>query len=540
MALQRIATSKSWRGIAATAALAVLAGAGAWGCGSSQKQTGPGASGTGDGPGDGAGDGAGGVVKNTAPVLLPVPSDPTVAYGVWFQVGSQNDPPGKEGLAWLTGRLVAEGSTTKHPYPEIVKLLFPMAASYDVRVDREMTTLTGRAHKDHVAAFQGLFADAYLRPAFAAEDIERLRNDGLNYLQKLLRYASDEELGKAALMWHVFEGTRYAHPVVGTVEGLKAITAEDIRSFYQTHYTRETAVFALGGGYDQATHDSFLATRQELPAAARAPAAAAAEPARFTGRHVLLVDKPGSDASISFGFPIDVRRGQDDYYALWLATSWLGEHRNSSSHLYEVIREKRGLNYGDYAYVEAFPEGGQRSQPPSNVARGEQIFEVWIRTLPNDKAIFALRAALRELRKLVDQGMTQEEFELTRSFLRKYVRHRAPTTQDQLGYAIDDRFYGLDQPYLDEFVRRMDALTVEDVNRAIKKHLQYKNLKIAIVTGEVDKLRTALTSNEPSPITYATEKSKEVMEEDKEIIVEPLEVPADNIHVVPVDQIFEK
>lgn len=536
--MQRIATSKSWQGIAAAAAIAVLAGAGAWGCGSSQKQTGPGASGAGDGAGGGAG--PEGVVKNTAPVLLPVPADPTVSYGVWFQVGSQNDPPGKEGLAWLTGRLVAEGSTTRHPYPEIVKLLFPMAASYDVRVDREMTTLTGRAHKDHLAAFQALFTDAYLRPAFAEEDIERLRNDGLNYLQKLLRYASDEELGKAALMWSVFEGTRYAHPVLGTVEGLKAITAEDIRDFYQTHYTRGTAVFALGGGYEQGTLDSFLATREELPAGAKAPAQPRIEPARFTGRHVLLVDKPGSDASISFGFPIDVERGQDDYYALWLATSWLGEHRNSSSHLYEVIREKRGLNYGDYAYIEAFPEGGMRQQPPSNVARKQQIFEVWIRTLPNDKAIFALRAALRELRKLVDQGMTQEEFELTRSFLRKYIRHRAPTTQDQLGYAIDDRFYGLDQPYLDEFVRRMEALTVEDVNRAIKKHWQYKDLKIAIVTGEVDKLRAALTSNEPSPITYATEKPKAVLDEDKEIIVEPLEVPAENIRVVPVDQAFEK
>lgn len=529
--MQKRITTSNVRELIAAAALAGLVSGAAWGCGSAQKPAAEGGAGAQNASTKTA-------ARNLEPVLLPVAGDPTITYAVWFQVGAQNDPPGKEGLAWLTGRLIAEGSTTKHPYPEIVKLLFPMAASYDVNVDREMTTLTGRVHKDHAAAFQALFGDAYLRPAFAAEDIERVRTEGLNYLQKFLRYASDEELGKAALNAAVFEGTRYAHPVLGTVAGLEAITAEDIRAFYEAHYAN--AVFALGGGYDQATLDAFLATRAELPAGGSAPAVAPPAPAAIAGRHVLLVDKPGSDASISFGFPIDVTRGDDDFYALWLATSWLGEHRNSSSHLYQVIREARGLNYGDYAYVEAFPDGGRRQMPPTNVARRQQIFEVWIRTLPNDKAIFALRAALRELRKLVDEGMTQEEFELTRSFLRKYARHFAPTTEDQLGYAIDDRFYGLEKAHLDEFVRRMETLTLEQVNAAIKKHLQYKDMKIAIVTGEASKLREALVSNAPSPITYATEKPKHVLEEDKEIIVEPLDVPAENVRVIPVDQIFEK
>ena len=65
------------------------------------------------------------------------------------------------------------------------------------------------------------------------------------------------------------------------------------------------------------------------------------------------------------GAPIDVRRGSREWYALAVANSWLGEHRNSSSHLYQVIREARGMNYGDYSYIEAYPNGGQRSVPPT-------------------------------------------------------------------------------------------------------------------------------------------------------------------------------
>lgn len=475
-------------------------------------------------------------------VLLPVPADPTVSFNVWFQAGSQDDPAGKEGLAWLTGQLLAEGATTRHPYQEIVQKLFPMAAAYEVSVDREMTTLTGRVHRDHLSAFQSLFMDAYLRPAFAEEDIERIRAQGLSYLQKTLRYASDEELGKAALDGFVFGGTRYAHPIMGTVAGLQSITAADVRGFYESHYTRDRTVFGIGGGYTPETVPQIAATRAELPAPAGGAAARqpAPEPEAIEGRRVLLVDKPGADASISFGFPIDVHRGDKDFYALWIAASWLGEHRNSSSHLYQVIREARGLNYGDYAYIEAFPNGGRQQMPPTNVGRRQQSFEVWIRTLPNDKGLFALRAAMREVRMLVDNGMTPEQFELTRSFLRKYIRHFAPTTAARLGYAVDDRFYGIDGSHLEKFVQMMDALTVEDVNQAIRKHLQYKDVKIAIVTGEAEKIREALVNETPTPITYDTEKPAAVLAEDKEIAIEPLSVSAENIRVVPVDQMFEQ
>ena len=137
----------------------------------------------------------------------------------------------------------------------------------------------------------------------------------------------------------------------------------------------------------------------QLPQNAQAPPELKLSP--LEGRRVLLVEKPGQSTAISFGHPIDVHRGSREFYALWLANSWLGEHRNSVSHLYQVIREARGMNYGDYSYIEAFPQGGFRQFPPSHVGRRQQLFEVWIRTLPNEQAQFALRAAVRELERLV-------------------------------------------------------------------------------------------------------------------------------------------
>ena len=91
--------------------------------------------------------------------------------------------------------------------------------------------MTGRTHRDNLDAYFGLLTDAYLRPAFNEDDFNRLKSDQLNYLEKTLRYASDEDLGKESLSWAIFEGTPYEHPVEGTVAGLGAITLDDVKQF---------------------------------------------------------------------------------------------------------------------------------------------------------------------------------------------------------------------------------------------------------------------------------------------------------------------
>lgn len=478
--------------------------------------------------------------RESETVLLEVAGDPTVTFKVWFKVGSQNDPEGKEGLANLTGEMIADAATTNNSYEDILQTLYPLASSYYMSVDREMSVLSGRSHRDNLDEYLPLYIDAVLRPAFNADDFERIKSDMLNYLENSLRYASDEELGKAALNQLIFEGTRYAHPVVGTVQGLRSITLDDVKEFYASFYSKENATLALGGGFDAALVSRMEQAIAELPDSGILPEVTI-QPEALEGRHVLLVSKPDADSSISMGFPISVSRGERDYYALWIANSWLGEHRNSASHLYQVIRERRGMNYGDYSYIEAFPNGGRRSFPPSHVGRTHQLFEIWIRTLPNEQAHFAIRAALRELETLVEQGMSEEQFELTRGFLKKYVLHFADTTSGRLGYALDDRFYGIDgDGHLARFKTMMDQISLEEVNAAIKKHLVLDNLKIALISGDAAGLKQAFGADTPSPISYKSAKSETIMAEDAEISSYPLGLSEERIRLLSVEEIFEK
>ncbi len=470
-------------------------------------------------------------------VLLPVADDPAVSFRLWFQAGSQNDPPGKEGLAAITASMLAEGATTENDYAKILDLLFPMAADYRASVTVEMTVISGRVHRDNLADYTRLLTDAVCRPAFKQQDLDRLKSQTLNYLQNELRYSSDEDLGKAVLYGRIFAGTRYGHLPEGTVEAVKSITLDDVREFYRKHYTRENVVIGLGGGYEPPFVTELRSSLGQLPPGKPEPVPPP-EPQRFSGLKVTIVEKDCPATAISMGYPIGVLRGQPDWYPLAVANSWLGEHRNSSSHLYQVIREARGLNYGDYSYIEHFPYGGRLQLPPQNVGRRRQMFEIWIRPVPHTARHFALRAALREHQRLVEQGMARAEFDLTRRFLGKYILHFAPTTMTRLGYALDDRFYGVPGSHLDLFRRRMGDVRLDEVNAAVRKHLQTADMHIVFITSDAAALKEALVSDAPSPITYATPKPDSVLDEDKAIGTFPLKIRADDVTIVPVEELF--
>jgi zinc protease len=78
------------------------------------------------------------------------------------------------------------------------------------------------------------------------------------------------------------------------------------------------------------------------------------------------------------------------------------------------------------------------------------------------------------------------------------------------------------------------------VNAAIRRHWQHRNLKIAIVTGDAPGLAAALTSGAPTPVSYDTPKPSAILEEDRTIAAWPLDIAADRIEIVPVEQAFER
>lgn len=471
-------------------------------------------------------------------VTLPG-SSPLVDLAVQFRTGAAFDPLEAPGTAYLTAQSLSQAATQSRSYEQVLQELYPWGVEVRTTVDKEVITFSATVHRDHLEPFTSLWVEMLTAPKFDASDLDRLRDQAKNFLTQDLRANNDEELGKEALRWLLFPaGHPYGRHNVGTLTGLDRVRPDGVRRFYQEQMHSGAVTLGVAGGYPAGYPERLQALLQQgLPAAPEgrweSPTIPPAAPP--DGRRLTIIEKDTRSVAMSLGFPIEVHRAHPDWTALHLIRSFLGEHRSSNSHLYQRLREARGLNYGDYAYIEYFPQGMFSFQPPAYHPRRHQIFEIWIRPVQPENALFTLRATLFELERLVHQGLTAEQFEATRSFLMKNSPLQVAASDRRLGYALDSQFYEV-EPYLERLRRELPELTLEQVNEALRRHLQADRLEIVWVAKEAQKLRAELTRGAPSPITYNSPKPDEVLAEDRVIANFPLRL--DEVRIVPLDQMF--
>jgi zinc protease len=258
---------------------------------------------------------------------------------------------------------------------------------------------------------------------------------------------------------------------------------------------------------------------------------------KVAGRVFTLIEKQTAAVGINLGYALPVNRSDPDYFPLMVANSYLGEHRSLYGRLMNELRGLRGLNYGDYSYIEYWDNPPGTEQPTPNVPRRQQYFSVWIRPVAPADAQFALRDALYEIQKLHDQGMTKEDFEATRDLLINYSKLWAGQISTRLGFLMDSKFYGTPY-YIDEIEARLKTMTLEQVNAAARKYLDPNNFDAVLVTGNAARLKDILQKDDPSPKTYTNPVAPAVLEADKTI--QALKIQPTKIEVVPVDQVFQK
>lgn len=470
-------------------------------------------------------------------VLLPAPEKPIVSFRLAFRTGSIDDPRGKEGLTNLTAQLMAEGGTRQLSAAELLAALYPMAAELSASTDKELTVFSGRVHQDRLDRFFQIFGDVLLEPRLEEKEFERLRTDAVNRVRNWLRSEDDEELGKVALDALLYPSHPYRHFTGGTVQGLSAITLEDVKAQWKRVFTQDRLIIGLGGAVDQGLAQRV---RERLSALPEKGAPRVELPWAPGGRQrALVLKKESISTAISMGYSLPIRRGHPDFYALALAVSYLGEHRQFHGVLFQELREKRGLNYGNYAYAEHFGQEGWSSLPRVNLPRAQQEFSIWIRPVEPQHALFAARGAVYFLEKLLASPPPQERFETARGFLLGLTRLWEQTDQRRLGYAIDEVLYGT-EGFLEGMRQALAKLTPEQVQQAARRHLSPEKLNFVFVGRDSEQIARLLASSEPTPIRYPSPKPQEVTEVDQEIAAHPLPVHPALIEVREAREFMER
>ena len=471
-------------------------------------------------------------------VLDNTNDSPLIDVNFLFYTGAAADPVGKKGVAALTARMLTQGGSQTRSYEDIKKGLYPLAGSFSSQLDKEMMSFTGRVHKDNATQWYQLISDQLLNPGWREDDFKRVKKELIDGIKSGLKSSNDEELGKEVLYSELYQGHVYENFNSGDLSDLAAITLEDVKAFYSAELTQAKLHLGITGAMPDVLKTQLMTDLTALPVGDEKRLTIAKAPV-LKGHHATIVEKNAQSTAVSFGFPIDTIRSDKDWAALWLVRSYFGEHRSSNSYLYQQIRQARGMNYGDYSYIEYFPRGMYQTKPDANLGRSSQIFQVWLRPLrSNNDAHFATRAALFELDNLIENGMSEKDFQATRNYLTNYAPQLVASQDQQLGYALDSEFY-----QTEEFVKYVRGefakLTLDDVNRVIKENLQTDDIHYVFISGDGKDMKQRLLSEQVSPLKYNSEKPAELLATDKVIESYKLTLPAKNVEVIAVDKVFK-
>lgn len=471
-------------------------------------------------------------------VLDKTNDSPLIDVNFLFYTGAAADPAGKKGVAALTARILSQGGSETRTYKEIQEGLYPLAGQFSSQLDKEMMSFTGRVHKDNADQWYQLISDQLLNPGWREDDFKRLKKELIDGIESGLKSSNDEELGKEVLYSKLYQGHSYQHFNSGDLSDLAAITIEDLKAFYSAQLTQAKLHLGITGAMPSNLKTQLITDLASLPVGDEKRLIIDKAPV-LKGHHATIVEKSAQSTAVSFGFPIDTIRNDKDWAALWLVRSYFGEHRSSNSYLFKQIRQARGMNYGDYSYIEYFPRGMFKTKPDANLGRSSQIFQVWLRPLrSNNDAHFATRAAVYELDKLIADGMSEKNFQATRNYLTNYAPQLVASQDQQLGYALDSEFYQTDE--FVKYVRKQFAqLSLADVNRVIKENLQTDDIQYVFISADGEDMKKRLLSEQLSPLTYNSEKPAELLATDKIIESYKLTLAVKNIELIAVDSVFK-
>ncbi|MCZ6779698.1 MAG: pitrilysin family protein [Acidobacteria bacterium] len=473
--------------------------------------------------------------EKETPEFISVPGTgvPVIHFRLLIRAGAAEDPPGREGLASFTAKLLRRGtrSLDRDCFDDA---LDQIAAVLETRVQREYTVIQGITLKRNLDEFYRILVDMLLEPRFDPRELEKLKADQIDAVEAVRQ--SDEALGREVFFQEMFRDHPYGHLSVGSLSSIRSITPEDVRNFHAEHYVRAKLIVGLAGAIEPELEERLRGDLEKMPAGKmeRSPRTEA----ELSGRRVVLVEKEGrTQTHLRIGHPIPVTRAHADYTALMLANTQLGRHRNSMGRLYQAVREQRGLSYGAYSYIGHFlgTPGPTTSSPP-DLARGNQAFHMWIYPR-SENAAFVLKLAIREMEELKRAGVPDDRFDDVRDFTRNSFAFDIETPARRLAMELDDRIYGV-RDFARRFPDEVSKITRAEVNGAAARHLRPQDLLIVAVVPDAGKLKGQILS-EDAPLIYPSGvDATPLAPDDAQVRAVKLDVDPGSIKILKANDLF--
>ena len=399
--------------------------------------------------------------------FVPAPELPMADIRVVFDAGSVREGE-KWGLAALTSGMLDEGADglTAEQISEYFEDVGAQMGSGSLRdmAYVSVRTITEPANFD--PALEGL-AKIISKPDFPQTAFERQQKRTLIGLEQ--KKQSPSSIATDAFYEAVYGDHPYAHPTSGNEETVKSFTRDDLVAFYKEWYVAKNAMIAIVG--DLSTEQAKQAAEKvvgQLPAGKAAPCIPPVKD--LTEEKVIKIAYPSSQTSIFVGQP-GMKRGDADYFALYLGNHSLGGS-GLVSRLSDEVREKRGLSYSVYSYFAPMGEKGP--------------FMSGMQTR-NDQTDEGVKVLKETIAKYINEGQTEKEFAASVKNITGGFPMRIDNNGKIVEYLSMIGFYNQPLDYLDTFIGKIEALTIDQTRDAMKRRLDPAKMVTVIVGGSVEK-----------------------------------------------------
>lgn len=394
-------------------------------------------------------------------LFVPVMDLPMVDVRVVFDAGASRDGA-HAGLAQLTNDLLNAGAGERDE-ETLASDLDALGVQLSTNSLRDMALLSMRSLREEriLNAALDMAADMLARPQFPEaafqRELEQMRV-AIEARQQDPGDIADETFWRA-----MYAGHAYAEPPGGTANSVNQLTLDAVRAFHQTYYVQRNATVAIVGQLTRLDAEEVVErVLRGLPSGEPlTPVAAAAMP---TSAKTEAIDYPSEQTHLLVGQP-GMSRTDPDYYALYVGNHILGGS-GLVSRVSDEIREQRGLAYSAYSYFLPMRVNGP--------------FQMGLQTR-NDQADQALEVLRATLQRFIQEGPTADELQRAKDNIIGGFALRLDSNSKITENLAVIGFYGLPLDYLDRFIERVEAVTLEQVQDAFQRRVHPERLIVVRV-----------------------------------------------------------
>ena len=395
-------------------------------------------------------------------VVAPVTKLPLATIIAVVEAGASVEPQGREGIAALTARLLPEGAGGLDG-AALTDRFERIGTSVEAHADWDVAAVTLTALTQQLPEALTLVRDLLRAPEFPEREVARLKEERLaELLQQRAepRGLADEQFARA-----LYEpGARYALPVDGDAASVRALTREDVRTFYAARYRPAATTLIVAGHVTMAQIGALAGTLFGDWTGGRttpAPSGIDAVQAGRLTRVVAKADAPQSELRIGH---VGLSRRAPDYFDAMVMNAVLGGLFSSRINL--NLREAHGYTYGAFSGFE-----WRRGVGPFLVSTA----------VKSDVTAAATREILGEIERMRAEEIGEEELTLATSYLDGVFPIRYETTSAIAAALANLVIHELPEDYYDRYRERVRAVTTSGVLRAAQAHLHPERLRIVVV-----------------------------------------------------------